>query len=312
MDIKDIEYVLAIARHQSITKAAKELYLSQPALSLFLKKLEERLGLELFHRVGKRFVLNKSGELFAEEGLKIMLLCHQLEKGLQEIVSSDRGELRIGLTQLRGITLLPAVLPVFRDAYPNVRITIAENDADKLDSQLLAGALDIALYNQPVRIADLHHVLICPEEIVLFAHKEHALCHSAIRKEECRYPWVDIRDCARENFILNYPTQRTYQIAMQIFRQAGFEPRVVLQLQSLMTTLAICAAGVGLCIASEHFSQYTLSGVEVAAYSIGEPRTTMNLVASYRKDARLTKYARKFIEVCRSAYRMYGDETSAL
>ena len=302
MDIRDIQCVLAIAEHGHITDAAHSLYMTQPALSLFLKKLEQRLGIQLFNRVGKRFALTFAGARFVEEGRRIVQMRDSLKSELEEIVNKDCGELRLGLPLLRGITLLPHTLPVFKEIFPNVRVVVREEDASMLEKLVLNGDIDFAMFNSPIDNINLHSELISSEEIVLCAAKDHFLAGYAAERKGCRHPWVDVKLCASEPFLLNYPSQRTYQIAQQIFHDAGFKPDVALQIKSLITTVALCAMGYGLCFASERYVNYTQPGFRAAAYSIGEPCVTMDLVASYRIDARLGKYAKTFIDLCKQAY----------
>lgn len=302
LDIRDIQCIIAIAEHGHITDAARSLHMTQPALSLFLKKFEQRLGLKLFNRIGKRFDLSYAGQRFVEEGRRIVQMRDSLRSRLEEIVNSDCGELRFGLPLLRGITLLPHTLPAFKRMFPNVRVVVREEDASLLEKLVLDGDIDFAMFNSPIDNVNLHSELISSEEIVLCAARDHFLARHSVVREGCRHPWIDIKICAEAPFLLNYPSQRTYQIAQEIFHDAGFTPIVALQLKSLITTVALCALGYGVCFASERYVNYTLQDFRAAAYSIGEPCVTMDLVASYRRDAHLSRYARKFIELCREAY----------
>ena len=308
MEIKDFTYVLTIAEHQGITKAAEQLYLTQPALSIYLKNLEDRLGVPLFKRVGKKFILTYAGEKFVEEGRRVLRISTRLEKELVDIRENGKGELRIGMPLLRGITLLPATLPAFRREYPNVKVTIYEEDDGQLESLVLDGEIDLAIFNRPIDNRNLNHIQLSTEEIVLCACQEHPLARQASTRPGCRYPWVDIRHCREEAFILNYPAQRTWQIAQQIFAEAGFEPKVVLQVRSLMTTVALCAEGLGMCFSSERYIKNVLPGVRPVAFSIGnsmgDPALQMNLVASHRRDAHLTIFARRFIQLCQELYQI--------
>ena len=306
MEFKDAEYVVAISETQSITKAAERLYLSQPALSLYLKNLEHRLGLRLFDRVGKKFVLTYAGVKFVEESRKLLQIRNRLDDEIRDILKSDKGLLRVGLPLLRGITLLPMVLPEFRKEYPNVQVRVFEEDASQLEAKVLAGEIDLAFFNRPIRNRELNHILISSEEIVLCAPPGHPLEQRAVCRPGCNYPWVDIRACRDEDFLVNFPSQRTWQVSRQIFQEAGFEPRVTLQLKSLMTTVALCARGYGLCVASERYVRdgSLLPGVRPLAFSIGDPALTMNLVASHRKDAHLTLYAKCFIRLCQEQYKI--------
>ena len=105
MDFKELTYVLALARHQSGTKAAQELYLTQPALTRFLQRLETSVGQPLFTRSGNRLIPTYAGEKYIERAQEILLLKKQLDAEMQDIVQVHRGQLRIGLSIFRSFSL---------------------------------------------------------------------------------------------------------------------------------------------------------------------------------------------------------------
>lgn len=96
MDFKELTYVLALARNESITKAAQELYLTQPALTRFLQRLESSVGQPLFCRLGNRLVPTYAGEKYIERAQEILFLKKQLDEEMQDIAQNHRGQLRIG------------------------------------------------------------------------------------------------------------------------------------------------------------------------------------------------------------------------
>ena len=93
MDFREMTYVIAIARHQSVSKAANELYVSQPTLSKFVQNLEKELGQPLFKRLGKKFVLTYAGERYVEYAKNILNAKKELDNELSDIMKYDIGEL---------------------------------------------------------------------------------------------------------------------------------------------------------------------------------------------------------------------------
>ena len=133
IEIKDLKYVSAIAKYESISQAANELYITQPSLSGYLKNLENRMGLPLFQRIGKRMVLTYFGECFLKEGNDLLLRHKHFSEELDRVLYEKRGRLSIGFPILRGISLLPVTLPRFSEEFPNVEILCYEEDASTLD-----------------------------------------------------------------------------------------------------------------------------------------------------------------------------------
>ena len=302
MEFRDLEYVSAIARCQSVTRAAEELGITQPSLSSYIKNLEKRLGTPVFQRAGKRLIPTWAGQRMIEEGRELLPRREKLQEELRGIAKGERGKLRLGFPILRGISLLPATLPAFRQLYPRVELALFEEDASRLDELVLSGEVDLAFFNRPVDNESMEYQIISQEEIVLCTHDKDPLIRRARPRQGCRYPWLDIRLCRDEAFILNYPEQRTTQIADHIFCQAGFRPRVSLQVRSLMTTVALSALGYGMCFASEKYPTQMCLGKKPAVLSIGEPVIYMNLVAAYRRSAVLPRYVQDFIEIARALY----------
>lgn len=97
MNLKEQEYVCALAENGTITAAAKELFISQPALSIYINNLEKSLGVRLFERVGKQFILTYAGEQYVEKAKLILQLSHELDEKLKDITGNYSGRIRIGV-----------------------------------------------------------------------------------------------------------------------------------------------------------------------------------------------------------------------
>lgn len=101
MELKEARYILAIAKHKSIGKAAESLFISQPSLSRYIKDLENRLGVQLFQRINNRLILTHAGEKYVETAKKITEMYTDLEKDLSGINEELSGRLRVGCAVLR-------------------------------------------------------------------------------------------------------------------------------------------------------------------------------------------------------------------
>ena len=142
MDFKELTYVLAIARHQNITRAAEALHLTQPTLSKFLKALETELHQPLFQRLGNRYQPTYAGERYLQRAREILEAKRALDQEMGDIIKNNEGYLKIGFPTMRGTYMLPVTLPIFHDRYPNVRIDVHEANSEHLVKLLLDGELD--------------------------------------------------------------------------------------------------------------------------------------------------------------------------
>lgn len=177
-----------------------------------------------------------------------------------------------------------------------------EEDASMLDALIRLGQLDIAFFNCPIDSDNIDYQLISEEEIVLTTSKDDPIISYAVNKPGCKYPWLDLKLCREQKFIINYPEQRTTQIAAQLFRQAGFTPRVSLKIRNLMTTIQLSAKGYGMAFSSEKYPKELCFGEKPYILSIGEPVIMMNLIVGYRKNTELSRYAQEFVDIAKRYY----------
>lgn len=129
MPSPNYEYFVAIVEAGSLTKAAEKLYVSQPSLSQYLKRLENSLGVELFDHSTSPLRLTFTGERYYQYVLQMMKLEENMRKEFQDIKNSASGVLRLGVALWRGACLLPDTFPYFHEHYPGIRIELTEGRA---------------------------------------------------------------------------------------------------------------------------------------------------------------------------------------
>ena len=184
MDFRDLNYVIALARYGTIVTAAKSLYISQPSLTKFLQNLEHDVGVPLFNRVGKQYQLTYAGKRYVEKAERILDLKRQLDREMAEIAREDQGLLRVAFPLVRGSYILPNVLPAFHQLHPHVRVEVQEMDSSRLQSMLLQGDIDLAIFSQREIDSRLHYEPIAEEEYVLILPPGHPLIQTAHRGKQ--------------------------------------------------------------------------------------------------------------------------------
>ncbi len=121
MNLKEQLYVCTLAESGSLTQAAKQLFISQPALSLYISNLENTLGARLFDRIGKQFVLTQIGELYVETAAEMLRLKDHFDTEFSEIKNGQNERLRVGMQDIRSHHLTPKVLPAISTMYPKTK-----------------------------------------------------------------------------------------------------------------------------------------------------------------------------------------------
>ena len=131
MDLKEQEYVVALAEYGSITRAAEALFISQPTLSIFLSRLENRLGTPLFDKIGRKLVPTVAGELYVRRAKELLMIQSQFQGELSDLISGSYGRLRLGIHSRRSSYLLPKVMAQFR-----IHLFASSSDCSQLPKEL--------------------------------------------------------------------------------------------------------------------------------------------------------------------------------
>ena len=144
----DLHYLFVFhvaATHKSFSKTASELHISQPAVSMQIKKLEEDLALKLFDRIGKQVSLTQNGEVLHRYTKQVFTLIENAEAELYGLNEMMCGDLYIGATNTVGSYILPPILAMFRQSYPNVNVNLHIGYSEEIFDKLASNELDIAL-----------------------------------------------------------------------------------------------------------------------------------------------------------------------
>lgn len=311
MDFRELHYILAIAKHQTITRAAESLYVSQPTLSKFLITLENELGQKLFRKVGHKYVLTYAGERYTERAKEIIRIKKELDTELDDILNKDIGVLNVAFPNMRCTYMLPLVLPEFRRRHPNVKVNLVEGDSDRNDQRILEGEVEIAFYSKPNTMnPQLTYEPLGEEELLICVKKGHPVKRYAVPNPHSRYPRLDPERLKDELILRMMPNQRTRQITDDYFREHGLSYENEMYTSSLPAIIELVAVGYGASFVFESHLHHRQMQTPIDCYSFGETRTVSDFVVVYRKDSYLSRYARDFIDLARQMFE--SDRQNAL
>ena len=299
MDFRELSYVVAIAKHQNITKAADSLYITQPTLTKFLQGLEKSLEQKLFRRIGNRYALTFAGERYVARAVEILNLKKELDDEMNDIVRSSSGALRIACPAMRSTYMLPCTLPVFSKRWPNVKINLIEASSYLLEDMLVSGEADLAFFNGPVKSPLVDCEVITHEEIVLVFSAGHPLTALGVSREDCKFPWIDLTLLKDAEFIFQTETQRTWQTVGPLVRALPYVPKVRLRTSNIQAAVELAAAGYGAYFVTESHLRHMKCREQLACFSVGRPSTSVDFVAAFRKGGYMSHYAREYIKVVR-------------
>lgn len=198
MELKEARYILAIAKHQSIGKAAESLYISQPSLSKYLKNLEERLGAPLFDRRENHYYPTYMGERYLYYAERIAAFGDQWSQEFDDIAHQEKGRLNIAAPIMMGTTLIEPSLMGFHKRHPYVTLNIMEAINFVAENSLEDNSIDLTIYNVHKFPENMDYQILRKEEIVLVLNKNHPLCKKAQTKEGFLHPWLDLKMLEKE------------------------------------------------------------------------------------------------------------------
>lgn len=158
MELRVLQYFLAVAREENITKAAASLHITQPTLSRQLMQMEEELGVKLFRRGKHNILLTEDGMLLRRRAQEIVDLAEKTAKELKHEEEVISGEISIGCGETRNMKPLSKMIASFQQQYPDVNFSIYTAIADDVKERLESGILDMGLLLEPVEISRYHYM----------------------------------------------------------------------------------------------------------------------------------------------------------
>ncbi|TEB15686.1 HTH-type transcriptional regulator CysL [Pelotomaculum sp. FP] len=173
MNFKQIEAFLWVAEMQSFTKAARQLYMSQPAVSFQIKALEEDLEADLFQRGDKKVILTEAGRLLYPEAKKMLRHYHKIKAGLDDLRGLKTGTLVVGASTIPGEYVLPLLIGGFKEAYPGIRVTLKVAGSGLVTRWVREREIDLGITGVPVEGDGIECSPWMQDEMVLIVNPSH-------------------------------------------------------------------------------------------------------------------------------------------
>lgn len=298
MQLKEQVYVLMLAKYKNITKAAEALGLSQPAMSTFLNNLENSLGIKLFDRKEKPMRLTQAGELYVRKAEQMLELKAQFDLELTHLVNSHPAQIRVGLQQIRAPHIITPLTMAMKQEFPNLEVIFYENSGTILYEMLREGRLDLILCNKRETWPDMEYVCLMKERLLFVAPANHPHL-SKQRKNNDKYPWIDLNLFRQETFILPPTGFSTRYFADQLFKSLGWSPKMKEIYPRTETTVHMAAAGLGVAFVLESYLSYFNLTRQPKYFVVGDPVVVTEYVAVYPKNKYNSTVFDRFLDMIR-------------
>lgn len=240
--LRQLEVFLAVARRQSFTAAARELHVTQPAVSMQVKELEASCGLPLFEKVGRRVQLTEAGEEITRCAEAIAERLQQAAGRLDGFRGLKRGTLKLGAVSTAKY-FAPSLLRAFKSDYPDIAIRFSVGNREEIIRDLAANESDLVIMGRPPRELDTVAEPVARHPLVIIAAPSHPL---AGRRR------IPIEDLAEENFLIREPGSGTRTAMEQAFQERGASYRASMEMSSNETIKQAVMAGMGISLISAH------------------------------------------------------------
>ena len=286
MELRQLVYFDAVARHHSFTKAAQRLHVAQPAVSAQIRRLEAELGTTLLERTTRRVALTHAGELFLDRARQVLAQLDAARGDLAELSAVRRGRVRIGATQVLGSLDLPASLAAFRRRHSGVSLALRTGLIAKLLGMLDAGEVDLIVgpVHDDLPTAYQARPLV-PESLVLVTPPGHPL---AAGRD------VALAAAGDEPFVCLPPDSRLRAILAAAAAAEGFVPRVEFETYSPASIRELVSAGLGVALLARSAAEGP--GPEIGVCELARAPEHPSIGLIHARGRPLTPAARAFAD----------------
>jgi len=272
-----------VSNQQSITKAAQALHMTQPAVSMQVKQLEEQVGLPLIEVIGKKLNLTEAGKTVLESAHKIKNELQFLRDTVTEIKGGMQGHLKVSAVTTAQ-HFLPHFLGQFHHQYPEVKLALKIRNRQEVLDRLYDNLDDLAVLSQLPDCEKLISEKILDDQLVLVSPVDLLITGSSLQ------------DFAETNWLIREEGSGTRMTMQRFFKEHNFKPKIAMELGSTEAVIEAISAGIGISILPRSALSEDLQLKKLKIYNLLEALPEHAWFAVYLKDKKLLPAARNFLK----------------
>ncbi|MDQ7734549.1 LysR family transcriptional regulator [Halomonas sp. SpR1] len=266
MDTQSLQAFLAVADTQSFSRAAEQLYLTQPAVSKRIATLESQVGTQLFDRIGRRIALTEAGNVLLPQARRILLTVEDSRRALANLSGQVGGKLTLATSHHIGLHRLPPLLKQYTQRHPEVTLDLHFLDSEQAYQGVLDGTLEMAVVTlAPHPHEQLQVVELWRDRLCFACAIDHPLTHQASQNE------LSLTDLCEYNCVMPGAKTFTGSLIAQRFSEAGLQLPVSMATNYLETLKMMCSVGLGWSLLPEKMIDSELAELKVATPPIYRP-----------------------------------------
>ena len=294
-------YVYEIYKERSFSKAAQNLYISQPSLSARIKKIEDQIGSPLFDRSTTPLRLTEIGQAYMQAAEEIIHIEQNFENYVNSWSTLKTGHLSVGASNLFAAYVLPSLIMKFKQKYPDITIQLTEGNTMQLENMLASNTLDFVIDNYNYDSNLYNKELYCNEEILLAVPKSFSINEQLISYQDSKTP-VPLCHFSNIPFVLLTPGNDTRTRADKLCLEAGFRPNVVLELNQQATAYMAASTQLGATFISDTLAKQLPASENMVYYHLEGAVAHRDVFFYYKRHKIKTRIMEEFIST------MHGNE----
>ncbi|WP_110956089.1 LysR family transcriptional regulator [Anaerosinus massiliensis] len=302
MGNREFTYLTKIIETGNFSLAAQKLYIAQPSLSQFVKRIEKEIGAELFDRTTKPVTLTYAGKIYMDAEQKIQQINQSRQQQIDDIDLLKKGHVTIGSSHYRSSYFLDKVIPVVKQKYPGIEISLEEGTTKQLEEYSLNGVTDFSIVLSPLFYPELNYEQIFQEEILLAISSNHPIStkENLSYTAHSQYPIVDFSKLANEPFIIIKSGQKMRKSFFNFCEQVKISPPIILESQSMVAAQTLASVGVGATLVPDLLAKYNTLENPPCYFSLRNYLPDRQVIIAYRKDKYISKAANAVIQIMKN------------
>jgi len=294
MDVRDLQVFLSVAKHLNYTRAAEEVNLSQPSVSVRMRQLEGDLGTKLFEQLGKKIALTEAGQLLVPYAGRVITAMDDARNVIGELQGLERGSLRIGASTTPGMYLIPRTIAHFKKRYPKIEIHLAVKDTRQIEEGVIRNEFDFGFVGGHLTGDEVDVVPWMTDELVLIVPVNHRLAGKRVVKPQ---------DLSSEKFVLREQGSASRAVVASHLRKCRIELEAVMEMANPESVKKAVQNGLGLAFISAFAVETELQAKTLLAVKVQDLQIRRELKIVYRKDKHLSPAARAFVAASQAEIR---------
>ncbi len=296
MDVKKFQYFITIAEEKSISQAAKRLFISQPALTQFLRNLEDEVGTKLFERIGNHYLPTTAGKIYLKGAYSIIATKRETYNLINESKNGNIGDFTIALSHSQNVHRVHYLFLKMKERFPNISFQALERSSENCPEAVATGMADIGIISQPYFSRHLNYVPLWDDYPLLVTNHSCNLDRYSKQKPGSRFPTVALNAIADKTFITMTHTSHVWQICDDLFQKLKIKPNITFECPFVSSLLKIIKERDYVAIVPMGLLDYD---PDLHYYTI-ENAATWNVMALYRSNMPLMEHHEHFLDIMKN------------